>query len=537
MQFDYVIVGGGSAGATLASRLSENPAVSVALVEAGGEGRDRVIRVPLLMVAAVLGIPSKALNWSFGTVPQPGLNGRRGYQPRGRGLGGSSAINAMVYARGNRRDYDGWAALGCAGWSYDDVLPYFRKAENNMRGADDFHGGDGPLHVADPSYTAPMTSDFILACEQSGIRRNKDFNGAHQDGAGFYQVTQFHDTRRGQRCSAAAAYLHPNLRRPNLSVLTQARTTRILLEECRARGVEISQAGRTHCILARREVILSAGAFQSPQLLMLSGIGDAAQLQARGIEVVRHSRDVGRHLQDHIDMILAYKVRDSEVLGISARTGLRALLGIREYRRHGTGFWTTNVAEGGAFFSVDDAARDWPDAQLHFASACVQDHGRKWVSGHALSCHVCILRPDSRGTVTLGSRDPFEAPVIDPRFLDAPADADKLLRAVKRLRGIMAAPAIAPKIREDLTLGRATSDAAVLEVIRNTADTTYHPVGTCRMGADARSVVDTELKVRGIEGLRVVDASVMPRIVSGNTNAPTIMIAEKAADMIARARA
>lgn len=535
MQFDYVVVGGGSAGATLAARLSEDPKITVCLLEAGGEGKNLSVRVPAMLPVALLG--GKELNWGYMTVRQKSLNNRLTTQPRGRGLGGSSNVNAMVYIRGHRKDYDGWAGLGCQGWAYEDVLPYFRKSESNARGGNEFHGDAGPLHVADLPYTSPISHDFVRACNENQISPNDDFNGARLDGAGIFQVTQFHGDRRGERCSAAAGYLHPVLDRPNLHVETYAQAERVLVENRKAHAVEYRKDDALHKVSARNEVILCCGSFTSPTLLMHSGIGHPDHLKEFGIDHIAHNLEVGDNLQDHPDMTIGYKVNEPNVFGLSMRTLVRGIMGIREYRRKGSGFWTSNIAEAGAFFSVGEDAGDWPDVQLHFSTLYVQDSGRKPVWGHAACAHACILRPESRGTVRIGSGNPGDAPVIDPRFLDSERDQRNMLAAVKRLRQIMSTRPVSDKIEKDLTTGHVTGDDDLLEVIKNTTSTIYHPVGTCRMGSDAGSVVDTELRVRGVDGLRVADASVMPRIVSGNTNAPTIMIAEKAADFIRQSAA
>ena len=525
--FDYIIVGGGSAGCVLAARLSEDPAVHVCLLEAGGAGDGWGVKLPLGIVATV---PMPFINWGFKTVPQPGLGGRRGYQPRGRVLGGSSAINAMIYTRGHASDYDAWAAAGNPGWGYADVLPYFRRAEANARIRDGFHGNDGPLPVNDSYTDNPLQQVFVEAGRQAGFRVNTDFNGADQEGVGVYQVTQ----KAGERWSAARAYLQPALGRPNLTVLTRAHAQRVLFEDRRAVGVEYRRGGRFKRVRAAAEVLLSAGAIQSPQLLLLSGIGAGAELQRHGIGVVQDLPGVGRNLQDHLDYTLIHRTHSGEVVTGSPRGLLRMWREWGRYRHERRGMLATNIAEAGGFLKTDPALPA-PDIQLHFCVAIVHNHGRTLRHLlHGYSLHACVLRPRSRGRVALASADPHAPPLIDPAYLSDPADMDGMVKGFKLARAILDAPAFASYKTGEMFTAEVRTDDEIRVAIRARADTIYHPAGTCRMGRDADAVVDPELKVRGVEGLRVVDASVMPTLIGGNTNAPTIMIAEKAAELLRR---
>ena len=524
--FDYIVIGGGSAGAVLAGRLTEDPGVRVCLLEAGPADKSVFIHCPAgLAVMAKFELNS----WGQNTTPQSALNGRQGYQPRGKVLGGSSSINAMVYVRGQHADYDHWAAQGNPGWGWDDVKPYFLRAENNERGADAWHGQGGPLNVADLRAPHRFSRFFTEAGVQAGYPHNPDFNGARQEGVGLYQVTQ----KNGERHSVAKGYLTPHLARPNLQVITQAHATRVLLEGRRAVGVEYRQGGQLHQVRAVREVLLSAGALLSPQLLMLSGIGPGTQLQRHGITVQHDLPGVGAHLHDHPDVV---QVMDApgltDLFGLSLPGMVNLVRGMLRWRHSRTGMLTTNFAEAGGFIR-SDPSEPAPDLQLHFVIGKLLDHGRKTVLGHGYSSHVCLLQPRSRGTVSLASKDPLQLPLVDPRFLSDPDDMARMVRGVQRMRHILGQPALARFGAKELAASAgARTDAQIEQFIRQHADTIYHPVGSCRMGLGPLDVVDAQLRVHGMQGLRVVDASIMPRIVSGNTNAPTVMIAEKAVDLL-----
>jgi choline dehydrogenase len=523
MEYDYIIVGSGSAGSVLANRLSAKPEIKVLLLEAGRSDNSFYVRMP----AGIANLSGPRFNWGYETAPQAAMKGRRMYWPRGRLIGGSSSVNAMVYMRGQPADYDHWRQLGNAGWSYDDVLPYFKKAERNERLHDRFHGADGPLNVAERPYTNPLSHAFVEAAQQAGLPFNPDFNGALQLGCGLFQVTQ----KNGRRWSAASAYLHPAAARENLTIVTKAQATRVLIENGRAVGVEYARGRRRHTARASQEVVLAAGAINSPQLLLLSGIGPAEELRARGVSVVHDLPGVGKNLQDHLNVNIVQRAKRGSALDGKNR-GLAPIGVALEYLFYGTGPGTSNVAEAGAF-AISELGAANPDVQYHFIPAQVVNHARTPMDGDGVTVHACCLRPQSRGEIRLASTDPLQPPVMDPNYLAADYDLKVLIAGLRQGRDILAPQAFKPWLGEERLPGPAVQSNAELEdFIRATAETEYHPVGTCKMGSDPMAVVDEKLRVRGIERLRVIDASIMPAIVSGNTNAPVIMIAEKGAEMM-----
>lgn len=515
MEFDYIIIGAGSAGCVLANRLSANPNNRVLLLEAGGSDWHPFIHMPAGLSRL---IDFKHLNWSYQTEPQAELHDRRLYWPRGRVLGGSSSINAMCYSRGQREDYDSWAARGNRGWDFDSVLPFFRMSEDQENGASPYHGSGGPLSVQNLRHTNPLSATFLEAARQAGHPMNDDFNGPEQRGFGYYQVTQ----RNGRRCSASVAYLRPASTRTNLTIRTSSLVHSILFDGLRASGVRYGRNGQQDHDYAGR-IILSAGAINSPQLLLLSGIGPAAELQQHGI-VVRHALEgVGRNLQDHLDICTlasSHQATTYDKLNDLA-VALRYLL-----TRGGPG--SSNIAEAGGFITSRHAVSGRPDIQMHFVPALLDDHGRNRLPGHGITIHACSLRPESRGEITLRSSDPTQAPVLQPRYLSTEYDRRMMIECVRLTRNIFSQAAFKSVVGEEIFPGADhRSDAELLDFVRRKAETIYHPVGTCKMGTDEMSVVDPQLGVRGLAGLSVVDASVMPSLISGNTNAPTIMIAEK----------
>jgi choline dehydrogenase len=515
MEYDYIIVGAGSAGCVLAGRLSENPGTRVLLLEAGGKDWHPFIHMPAGL-AKLIGL--EFLNWSYETEPQQQMNGRRLYWPRGKVLGGSSSINAMCYCRGHRKDYDSWAESGAAGWDYDGVLPYFIKSEDQENGASEFHGAGGPLGVRNLRHTNPLSSVFLEAAVQAGFNRTDDFNGPRQRGFSQYQVTQ----RNGRRCSAAVAYLRPALGRSNLTVSTHSLAEQIILDGERAAGVKYRRKGKLQTARGG-QVILSSGAINSPQLLMLSGIGPADHLRSVDLGVRHDLAGVGKNLQDHLDVctLISSHHRGTYDQLSDIVVGLRYLFG-----RKGPG--SSNIAEAGGFIVSRHAEDDRPDIQMHFVPALLDDHGRNTLPGHGMTIHACALRPESRGELTLKTANPTEAPAMQPNYLSKRYDRNMMLECVKLSREIFAQESFAPYRDGEIFPGpEAQSEESVMEFVRNKAETIYHPIGTCKMGSDEMSVVDPQLRVHGLQGLSVVDCSVMPTLVSGNTNAPAIMIAEK----------
>ncbi len=528
--YDYIIIGAGSAGCVLANRLSEDPHCRVLLLEAGPRDRHPFIHMPAGLAKLV---NRKGVNWDYDTAPEAQLDNRTLWWPRGKVLGGSSSINAMCYIRGVPQDYDGWAAGGAEGWNWASVLPYFRRSEGNTRGGDALHGGDGPLTVSDLRHTNPLSHAFVEAGQQAGFARNDDFNGTQQQGVGFYQVTQ----RDGARCSAATAYLSPEVRaRPNLDIHTHALVSRITFERPhgaapRADGVTYAMLGRAFHQQALREVIVCGGAINSPQLLMLSGIGPADELARHRIPVVAALPGVGGNLQDHLDICTLQHC----VAGVSYDRLSDLKTAYQYFLRGRSGPGTSNIAEAGGFVRSRFAPDARADIQFHFVPAMLDDHGRHRLPGDGYTLHACFLHPRSRGRIRLASNRASDKPRIEANYLsDAEGfDLKMMLECAKLSREVFAQAAFdayrgAPiyPARTDLT------DAELVEFIRAKAETVYHPVGTCRMGRDEDAVVDPQLRVRGVDALRVVDASVMPELPTGNTNAPTIMIAERAADLI-----
>jgi choline dehydrogenase-like flavoprotein len=524
--FDYIIVGAGSAGAVLANRLSADPATKVCLLEAGKPDDSLLISTPLGVVG-LLG--TKTYNWYFYTEPQAQLNDRKLYWPRGKTLGGSSSINAMIYTRGHPQDYDEWESLGAPGWGWGSLLPVFKQLERNERGADAFHGATGELNVADLRGPNPLDAVFLHAAAEAGLPANPDFNGPQQCGAGMYQVTQ----KNGRRFSAARAFLDAAKSRPNLTIHTGAQVTRILIENKRAFGVEVKTAAGLQRMMARREIVLSGGAINSPQLLLLSGVGPRDHLTSRGIEPLHELPGVGQNLQDHLDVSILTTDKSRQATGVGLGSLAAMAKAFLQFRKSGSGMFASNAAEAGGFAKLTPESIR-PEIQFHFLPTALRDHGRKLTLGYGMTLHCCQLRPKSRGAITLRSPDPLAAPLIQPNYLSHDDDLAELLAGLKLGRRIMASTAMRPyNDGTEMLPGRSTtSDAQLVEFIRSQAETIYHPVGTCKMGHDPLAVVDDRLRVHGIANLRVADASIMPRVIGGNTNGPTMVIGEKAARMV-----
>ena len=550
-EFDYIIVGGGSAGCVLANRLTENPDVSVCLLETGPPDKNPLIHVPAMFAF----LQESEYAYQYDTVPQKGFNEvtvtegatnlvdslggshpmqqsyqekRKGFQPRGRTLGGSSSVNGMVYIRGHKWDYDHWASLGNDGWSYEEVLPYFIKSEHNEAFENKYHGKNGPLNVSQLRHDNPFTRYFVEAGSKHH-KINDDFNGSDQEGVGVYQVTQ----KNGKRCSAAVAYLNPIKHRKNLTIMTDTVVDKVIIKDQRAVKVRCIRKNNNLELSANREILLCGGAYGSPTILMRSGIGDESFLKSKDIDCLVDLKGVGENLQDHIDYITSHRVDSWELFGKpfkSLKFTLRAPFELIKYILASKGMWSSNLAEGGAFIKSNENL-EVPDLQLHFTVGMVEDHGRTDMWGNGFSCHVCLLRPKSIGTVKINSKDPNDAPFIDPNYLSNDEDMKTMIKGYRKMMQIMNTEPLAEfnNIRNPININ---DDKAIESAIRARSDTIYHPVGTCKMGTDNMAVVDNNLRVYGIKNLRVVDASIMPTLIGGNTNAPAMMIAEKAADII-----
>lgn len=526
MDFDFVIVGAGSAGCVMANRLSEDGRYTVCLVEAGGSDSAARVQVP---AGTITLYKSPQYSYNFESAPQARLNGRTVHCPRGKVLGGSSSMNSMIYIRGMRSDYDGWAAAGCKGWAYEELLPFFKRSEGNRLGQDEaYHGTGGELQVDRPRDPNPLSQMFIDAARGIGLPHNRDFNAGDPFGVGVYDVTQ----KEARRLSSYRAFVHPVLQRKNLTLLSGCRALSLYLEGKRVHGVYVDKDGATLRLNAKREVVLAAGAIGSPHLMLLSGIGDATHLQESGIDVKHHLAGVGRNLQDHLDGLVTVRSSSAKTLGFSLRSLPKVAASPFKYLLREEGWLTTNYVEAGGFARTRYAAGGDPDVQFHFVPGYRSHRGRLFEYGHGFAIHTCVLRPKSVGALTL-SRDGKRAPLIDYNFLAREEDARVLIEGIKLARSILGSPVFEPIRGKEMLPGTyVQSDVALLDYIRAHAATVFHPAGTCKMGIDADSVVDPQLRVIGLEGLRIADASIMPTLVSGNTNAPSIMIGEKAADMM-----
>jgi choline dehydrogenase len=533
-EYDYIVVGAGSAGCVLAGRLSEDPATRVLLLEAGPPDRSLWIHLPIGYGKTMW---SPTYNWRFETDPDPNMNGRRIYWPRGKTLGGSSSINGLIYIRGQREDYDHWAAIGNTGWGYDDVLPYFIKSECNQRGANAFHGADGPLKVSDIGARHELIEAFIQGAQQIaplGVARTEDFNGPAQEGAGYYQLT----THKGWRCSVAKAYLTPAKNRPNLRIETNAMASGLLFEGQRAVGVRYAQGGKLKIARCRAEVLLAAGSIQSPQLLQLSGIGPRSLLDKFGIAVVHDAQGVGENLQDHLQIRLSYECTKPITTNDQLNSWFGQVKLGMQWLRHRSGALAVGINQGGCFMRAltdgnGEPTAATPDIQFHVATLSADMAGGKVHPYSGFTMSICQLRPESRGHIRIRSPDAAEPPEMQANYLSTELDRRTTVAGLRAARAIAASAAMQPYVKREVKPGKGVvSDEDLLEFCRNNGATIFHPSGTCRMGSDTMAVVDSRLRVHGVAGLRVIDCSVMPTLVSGNTNAPAVMIAEKAVDMI-----